>query len=168
MPCRVASLGIDPGLEVGRPQLGKRQQQIAQVALGIDGNGRHAVDRRLFQQRQAQPRLAAARHAHAHRVRRQVPRVVQHQLIHGGPLRQVVAPPQVEQAKLFEVLHRGQCEPARGQTFSNQSAERDEPAARRPLASQDTANPVKHRRVSGLENKKGPLMRQLRLALLDG
>ena len=38
--------GVDPGLEVLGPQLRKRQQQVGDVALGVDGDRRHAVDAR--------------------------------------------------------------------------------------------------------------------------
>ena len=41
---------VDPGLEVGGLEVRKRQQQVADVALGVDGDGRHPVDGGLFEQ----------------------------------------------------------------------------------------------------------------------
>ena len=97
-------VGIDPGREVLGAQLGKGEQQVGEVALGIDGDRRDAVDRRLFEQRQAQAGLAAAGHADADGVRRQVLRVVE-QRARRLALRavQVVAPAEVEDAELLEV-----------------------------------------------------------------
>ena len=46
---------VDPGREVRRPQLGEGQQQVGEVALGIDDDGRDAVDRRLFEQAMHSP-----------------------------------------------------------------------------------------------------------------
>ena len=85
---------------------GNVSSRLPEVPLGIDRDRRDAVDRRLFQQRQAQARLAAAGHADANRVRRQVLGVVQQRL---GLLRargQIVFPAQIEHAQLFEILHR--------------------------------------------------------------
>jgi hypothetical protein len=72
---------VDPGTEVRRAQLGKVEQQIAQVALGIDGDGGDAIDGGLFEERDAQTRLATARHADANGMGGQVLRVVEGQLI---------------------------------------------------------------------------------------
>ena len=100
-------VGIDPGQEILAAQLGEGQQQVAEVPLGVDRDHRDAVDRRLFQQRQAQPRLAAAGHAHADGVRGQLLRLVKHRLRADLALRQVVSLAEVEQAELLEirVLH---------------------------------------------------------------
>ena len=40
---------IGPRQKVRRPQLGKSQQQIAQIALGVDGDRRNPIDRSLLQ-----------------------------------------------------------------------------------------------------------------------
>ena len=53
----------DPRTEFVGRQVRKRQQQVGDVTLRIDRDRRNAVDRRFLEQRQAQPRLAAARHA---------------------------------------------------------------------------------------------------------
>ncbi len=76
-PLRPASSGSTHGRKSVGPQLGEPQQQVAQVPLGVDGDRRDAVDRRLLQERDPQPRLAAAGHAHADGVRRQVLRIVE-------------------------------------------------------------------------------------------
>jgi hypothetical protein len=72
---------VDPRLEIRGRQVRKSQQQIAEIALGVDADGRHAIDGGLFEQRKAQARLARARHPHAHGVRGQVLRVVQDQVV---------------------------------------------------------------------------------------
>ena len=50
-PLRAASSGSTQGRKSSAAQLGKGQQQVAEVSLGIDRDHRDAVDRRLFQQR---------------------------------------------------------------------------------------------------------------------
>ncbi|MDP2999605.1 MAG: hypothetical protein Q8N47_19100 [Bryobacterales bacterium] len=65
-----------PGSEVLRAQIRESQQQIGQIALGIDHDGRNAVDRRFLQQADTKAGLAAAGHAHADGVRDQVARIV--------------------------------------------------------------------------------------------
>jgi hypothetical protein len=75
---------------------------------------RDAIDRRFLDQPDPQAGLAAARHPDDHAVRRQIARVVQDRL--GGDSYRIIglrcartivgnAPPQVEHAQLFEILH---------------------------------------------------------------
>ena len=97
---------VDPGPEVGRAQLGEGQHQVAQVALGIDDDGRDAVEGRLFEQADAEARLAAAGHAHADGVGHEVLGVVEQQIVLERARGQVVGPTQVERPQLLEVLHR--------------------------------------------------------------
>ena len=73
--------GIDPRLEALGREVGEGQHQVAEIALGIDRNGRHAVEGGLFEQRDAQARLARTRHADTHAVGRQVLGVVHEQLV---------------------------------------------------------------------------------------
>jgi hypothetical protein len=68
---------VDPGREVGRAQVGKAQKQVREVAFGIDGQDRHAVHGRLFDQPNPKARLAAARHSQDDGVRDEVTRVVE-------------------------------------------------------------------------------------------
>ena len=68
MPSRSASASSIQGRKSPAAQLGKGEQQVAEVALGIDGDDRDAVDGGFFEQRQAEARLAAAGHADAHGV----------------------------------------------------------------------------------------------------
>ena len=96
---------VDPRPKVARLELGKRQQQVAEVALGIDRDRRDAVERRLFQQRQAQPRLAAAGHADANGVRREILAVVEQRLGRRFARRQIVRPAEIERAGLVDVSH---------------------------------------------------------------
>ncbi len=72
MPLRAASAGSTQGRKSAGREIGERQQQVAEVALGVDDEGRDAVDRGLLEQRDAQAGLAAAGHADADRVRGQV------------------------------------------------------------------------------------------------
>ena len=92
-----------PREEILAAQLGKAQEKVAEVSLGVDRDHRDAVDRRLFQQRHAQPRLAAAGHPHADRVRRQMLRLVKHGLRTDLALLQVVFLAEIELAELLEV-----------------------------------------------------------------
>ncbi len=98
--------GVDPRREVTRREIGKRQQQVREVALRIDGEHRHAVDGRFLDQSDAEAGLAAAGHAHADRVRDEVLRVVEHEP--GAPRAggQVVLLAQIEDAQLLVVRHR--------------------------------------------------------------
>jgi hypothetical protein len=71
---------VDPRREIFSLGARKAEQQIRDVTLRVDHDRRYAVDGRLFEQADAQTGLAAAGHAHAQRVRRQMSRVVQHEL----------------------------------------------------------------------------------------
>ena len=68
-------LRVNPRPEIRGRQLRKGQQQVGDVTLGIDADCRDAVDGSLLEHAQAQPGLAAARHADADRVRGEVARV---------------------------------------------------------------------------------------------
>ena len=97
-------LRVHPGQEVLRLEVGEGQHKVAEVPFGVDHNGGDAVERRLFQQRDAQSGLAAARHTHADAVSDQVLGVVQKEagiLLFG----QVVFAAEVERPQLFEVFH---------------------------------------------------------------
>ena len=56
---------VDPRPKSSGARFGKRQQQVGEVALGVDDDRGDAVDRGLFEQRDAQAGLAAAGHADA-------------------------------------------------------------------------------------------------------
>ncbi len=98
---------VDPGPKLTRRQLRERQEQVAEVALRVDGNHRHAVDGGLFDERQAEPGLAAAGHPDADGVRDEVARIVEHRLVERAAGRHVVPASEIEEAELLEVLHRG-------------------------------------------------------------
>ena len=63
---------VYPGGEVFGFQIGKGEQQITEVAFGIDDDRGDAIDRGLFKQRDTQPSLATAGHADANRVSHQI------------------------------------------------------------------------------------------------
>jgi len=67
----LGGIGFQPGEEVARCQLGKRQQHVGEVALGIDDERRDAVERRLLDEPDEEAGLAAAGHADADGVRRE-------------------------------------------------------------------------------------------------
>ena len=99
-------IDVDPGEEVGTLEIGKRQQQVREIPLRIDDEGRDVVDRRLFEQGEAQARLAAAGHADADGVGDEVLRVVEDQVFGIVLLRRlVVVRTEVKDAELLEVLH---------------------------------------------------------------
>ena len=103
---RAASAASTHGLKVRRREIRKREQQIAEIALRVDADGRDAVDGGFFEQREAQARLAAAGHAHADRVRGEVLRVVEDQVVERRALaRGIELAPEIENAELFVVLH---------------------------------------------------------------
>ena len=63
---------IDPRAELLSAEIGEGEQRIAEIALGVDGDDRNAVDGRFFEQREAQAGLAGAGHAEHHAVRDEV------------------------------------------------------------------------------------------------
>jgi hypothetical protein len=89
---------VDPRGEIAGLGVRKAEQQIRDVTFGIDHDRGHAVDGRFFDQADAQAGLAAAGHADAERVCRQVPRVVEHELRPTLALRQVVTAAEIERA----------------------------------------------------------------------
>jgi hypothetical protein len=103
---------VDPGAEVVGLEAGEGEEQIGEVALGIDEDGRDAVDGRLLDERQAEAGLAAAGHAHADRVGDQVLRVVEDEAVLRFLLLPVVGPAQVEDAQLLEVGGARHAEPS--------------------------------------------------------
>jgi hypothetical protein len=94
---------VDPGEEIRRLQIREGQQQVGEVALGIDHDGRNAIERSFFQQREAQTGLAAAGHADAQGVRHEILGLVQSQprlrLVAG----KIEGAAEVEDAELLEV-----------------------------------------------------------------
>jgi hypothetical protein len=97
--------GVDPGREVGGGKVREGQQQVRDVALGVDDQRRDAVEGRFLEQRDAQAGLAGAGHADADGVRRQVLRVVQQRRGRKRPGGGVVLAAEIEDAELLEVLH---------------------------------------------------------------
>ena len=107
---------VDPGLQVGRAQLGEGEQEVPEVALRVEDERRHTVQRGLLQQRDAEAGLAAAGHADADGVGGQVLRVVQVGLGRDRRRRRVPAPTEIEGPQLLpgrDLSHR--CSPRRAQ-----------------------------------------------------
>ena len=104
---------VDPGPEIVGAQLGKGEQEIAEIALGVDQQRGNAVERRLLEEGQAEAGLSAARHAHAYRVGHEILGVVEEEPLAGLPGAEVVGPPEIEDAELLEDLWtcggRGAC-----------------------------------------------------------
>ena len=84
---------------------GEGEQEVREITLGIDEDGRDAVDRRFLDQGQAEAGLAAAGHAHADRVGDQIPRVVEDEIRARFSGRGVEGSPEVEHAQLLVVRH---------------------------------------------------------------
>ena len=95
--------GIDPRREVGGSEVRKRQEQVAEIALGIDGQHRDTVDGCLFDQRDPEPGLPAAGHADADGVRQQIARVVEDQIVEARTLLEIELSPEVEESELLVV-----------------------------------------------------------------
>ena len=98
---------VDPRGEVLRSEVREGEQQVGEVPLRVDGDRRDPVDQRLFQEREAEPGLAAPRHPDADRVGDQVLGVVEDQRLQAGLAAEVVRAAEVEQAELLEVWHVG-------------------------------------------------------------
>ena len=96
---------VHPGTEVLGPQLGEGEQQVGQIALRIDDQSGDPVDRRLFEETDAQTGLAAARHPHTDTVRHQVFGIVQEEVLAKLTPTQVVLLAQVEDTQLLEIFH---------------------------------------------------------------
>ncbi len=106
---RGAGLGgvvlVDPRAEVLRAQRREGEHEIGQVALGVDHDRRHAVERCLLDDADAQPRLARAGHADAHGVRGQILRVVEDVAVLQRLGLDVVRLAEVEAPKSFDLIH---------------------------------------------------------------
>ena len=102
---RLGVLKTDPRFKVRRLQIRKGEQQVAEIALWVDGNDRDAIHRRFLDHADAQSGLAAAGHADDDRVCRQVLGVIQDQFVGALAGREVLDPAEIEGAKLFEVFH---------------------------------------------------------------
>ena len=72
---------IDPGLEVLRLEIGELQEQVGEIALGIDDQRRDAVDGGFFQHADAESGLSTARHSDAYGVGDQIFAVVQENIV---------------------------------------------------------------------------------------
>ena len=101
LPLARRVVGVDPRLEINGLHLRKLQQQVDHVALGVDQNGGDFVQRGLFEQANAEPRLAAARHADADGVGGEVARVVVDGLVAALAGGEIVARAEVEGAESF-------------------------------------------------------------------
>ena len=95
---------VDPWPELLGRQRGKSQQQIPKIALGIDHQRRHAVDRGFLEQIDAQAGLPAARHADADGVRHQIFRIVK-KVLFPPPAVLADGPAEIEESKLLVCLH---------------------------------------------------------------
>lgn len=72
-------LGVYPGQEVPRRKSREGQKQVGQVSLGVDGYHGNLVYQGFLDERDGEPRLAAAGHPDDHPVGGEVPGVVEEQ-----------------------------------------------------------------------------------------
>ena len=105
---------VHPGQEVLRGQIREGEQQVGQIALGVDGDHRDVVDQRLLEQAERQAGLAAAGHADDDGVGGQVLGVVQDQFLSELSGVHVECLAQVKNAELFVIRHGALpfCEPS--------------------------------------------------------
>src|SRR5262249_21443136 len=79
----------------------KGEKQIGEIPLGIDREHRHAVDRGLLDDGDAESRLATAGHPDTDRVGEQVLRIVQDRIGKARSRGQVVTSAEIEESELF-------------------------------------------------------------------
>ena len=96
---------VDPRPEVLRAQGREREQQVGEVALGVDHDRGDAVDRGLLDDADAQAGLAGAGHADADGVRGQVLRVVEDIAVAQRLALDVVRLAEVEAPKSLDLVH---------------------------------------------------------------
>ena len=96
---------VDPGAKVGGRERRERQHQIREVALGVDHDRGHAVERGLLDHAHAEAGLARTGHAHAHGVRGQVLRVVEDVAVLDRLGLGVVLLAEVEAPQPFDSVH---------------------------------------------------------------
>ena len=127
---------VDPGPEVRRIQVRKRQEQIAEISLGIDRDHRDRVDQRFLDDRDPESRLAAAGHADADGVGGEVLGVVEDRGVEDLAGLEIELATEIEEADLLGDLRRsarssalGRC--AHPQPGISRHGSRDKPKARR-------------------------------------
>ncbi len=99
---------VDPVLDGGRVEVGELQQQVRQVALGVDEDAGDVIDDRLFENADGQAGLARAGHADDDAVRRQVAGIVHDELVRPHrPRGQVVFAAEIEAGRLLDVEGSG-------------------------------------------------------------
>ncbi len=108
--CQASLAGVvlvDPGPEVRWRQVGERQHQVGHVALGVDHDGRYAVQGGFLQKADAKAGLAAAGHADTNGMRRQVLRLVKQKAVFLNLLlTRLTGTPHIENAEFFKIHRR--------------------------------------------------------------
>jgi hypothetical protein len=99
-PCLV---GVGPRREVGGLKIRKRQQQIRKIALGIHGDHRQAVDRRFFDEADAQTSLAAAGHPQDDRMRYEIGGIVEHRSVSHLTACRIDLSSEIEKSELLKI-----------------------------------------------------------------
>ena len=98
--------GVDPGQEILAAQLREGEEQVTQVAFGVNQDGRDAINGRLFDQADAQAGLARTGHPHTNGVGYQVFGIVEDEAILHRFFRQVILTTQIEHTEFLKILHR--------------------------------------------------------------
>ena len=88
--------GIDPRPKIFRAQVGKSEEQIAEIPLGIDDDGWYPVNGSLLEKRKAKPGFPASGHPHADRMRHQIARIIKQRSVAGRFLRNIVGAAEIE------------------------------------------------------------------------
>ena len=97
-------VGVHPRLQLFATEVGKGEEQVADVALGIDRDDRDAIHQRLFDQRKAEACLAGAGHAQHHAMGHEILRIVEHQLVLRLLGIQVICATEVKLAELLVLV----------------------------------------------------------------
>ncbi len=71
-PLAAGVIRVHPGQKILRAQVREGEQQVCQVAFGIDEDRRHIINGSFFNEVNAQAGFAASRHAHHHSMGHQV------------------------------------------------------------------------------------------------
>ena len=105
-PLPFGSIGFQPGEEIGWRQIGKREQHVGQIPLGIDHQRRNAIEGRLFNEVDQKPGFAAASHADADAMRGEAPGIDHQGLAAGAACLGIDFPTEVEHAEPLDIDSR--------------------------------------------------------------
>ena len=95
--------GINPRCEIRRGEIGKRQEEIPEIALRVDGQHGDAVDGRFLDQRDPESRLAAPGHADDDGVRQEIAGVIEEEIVEARARAEVELLAEIEESELLVI-----------------------------------------------------------------